>query len=167
MIGVGLERGDQAGADGHADCRHVHPGYVAPGTADVATGNDGRNDQGQDHGDGVDAGFDCGGTFDGLEPESDTVEHSDHRATNESRKEGACSDTTLFGDARRNGRIFLSPKLDSDESNEGESANDEERNDASAAPWIRDATPLKSEENTDHRRKEDEGSERIEANDLT
>lgn len=71
-----------------------------------------------------------GGAY--LEPDWNVVDVDEKRCAERCRKPGGSGDGSLAGNSRWNGRIFLLPELNGDESNQEDTKDDEKGDDAAA-----------------------------------
>lgn len=165
-VGVSLEGGQEAGANGHEDRRQQHEWRVVADGGDGCTSNHGDDDEAENSGQVHDTGL-CGtDAFDGLEPDGDVVDHDEESSTQHGNEPGGAPDIAVLENARRDSSILLFPDLDRDEANEKQTGNDEQGDDAAVLPLVFAATPLQSKEQADDSREEQGSTFEIELFDL-
>lgn len=148
-VGVCLEGGQQTGTDGHQDGGQQHEGSVVADSSDESTRQHGNDDETEDGRQVHDTGL-CGAdTLDGLEPDGDVVDHDEESGTQHGTEPGGSPHVAVLEHARRNGGILLLPDLHSEETDNKETSDDQERDDAATLPLVLDATPLQGKEKAD------------------
>ena len=159
---VGLERSDEACADGHEDGAGDHEGCVVAESSNEAARNDGCNDNGEHKGDTPNAGFERANTLDGLKPDRKVVKKQEEGSPDEESEPTRGPYATFSQHARVDCGKFRVPELDSSENQYTYTKDDEEGDDTTRGPGVRRTAPLKGKEETDDGRNEDQGARNVE-----
>lgn len=157
------EQCDQARRDRRQNGTQEDGWVIITDPSDKDPCHDGRHDQTENEGERREAGSDCRVALDCLEPYGEVVDDDHKRRTKEEGVQCAGRDGSLLHDAWRDGRRLLAPDLDADKRDEQYTEDDEEGDDSAVGPCVLLTTPLKSEEETDDARHENQGTRNVDA----
>lgn len=163
---VHLEGRQQARPDRQENRAEDHKGGVVTQARRQGARQDRGEDHGQDHGQQADAGLDGADVLDGLEPDGQVVDDDHHGRAQRKGGPRAGQDAALQEDARRDGGGVGLEDLDQDEADEQDAGQDEQGDDAGAAPGVLGAAPLQGEQEADDGGQEEEEAEAVELGQL-
>ena len=128
--GGGGEGGEEPGADGEEDGAGEGKGDVLADDGDETARDHGEQDAGEEEREDVDAGFDGGCAFDGLEVEREVEDEGEEGCAEGDGEADGCCDGALGEDARGEGGAVAEFDLGDDEDADEAAEADEEADDA-------------------------------------
>ena len=160
--GGGLEGGEEAGADGGEEGGEVVEGHVVADDGGADAGDDVGRDEREDQGDAHDAGLECGGALDRLEPDGQPEDEDEEGAAQAEGEVARRRHVALLDDVEGDGGVGARELLRDDEDDGQHAREHEQEDDAPVGPRVGDAAPLEAEEAAHDVRDEDASPDHVE-----